>query len=203
MIRYVPRAAEGEGFPCPDAMPPLLHRLLLQRGVKNPRQAEEFLHPSIDQLHDPMLLSGMEDALSALRNAVDRGQKICVYGDYDADGVTSTSILYRYLTAVGAEVGYYIPERETEGYGMNREAVEKIAAEGTRLIVTVDNGISAAQEINYAKTLGMDTVVTDHHTPPERLPDAVAVVNPHRKDDTSPFHDYAGVGVVFKLLCAL
>ncbi|HAB00608.1 MAG TPA: single-stranded-DNA-specific exonuclease RecJ [Ruminococcaceae bacterium] len=181
---------------------PLLAAVLSARGFFDEESLKAFfsLEPA---LSDPYLIRDMDKAVERIRRAVEEGERICVYGDYDADGVTSTSILYRYLTAVGADVGYYIPERETEGYGMNREAVEKIASEGTQLIVTVDNGISAAPEIDYAKTLGMDTVVTDHHTPPERLPDAVAVVNPHRKDDTSPFHDYAGVGVVFKLLCAL
>ena len=199
MIRYVPRAAEGEGFPCPDAMPPLLHRLLLQRGVKNPRQAEEFLHPSIDQLHDPMLLSGMEDTLSALRNAVDRGQKICVYGDYDVDGVCASAIMVSCLRSMGGDAQVYLPSRHNEGYGLNEDAVREIARTYD-LLITVDCGIASHDLIELAKSLKLACIVTDHHRVGECLPDC-PTVNPLLND--YPFPYLCGAGVAWKIACAL
>lgn len=129
----------------------------------------------------------MDKAADRVRFAVENGEKICVYGDYDADGVTSTALLYSYLETVGANVMYYIPSRESEGYGMNMSAIDKLNDENVDLIITVDNGISAVEEIAYAKTLGIETVVTDHHMPGEKLPDAVAVVDMHRPDCDSRF----------------
>ena len=130
-------------------------------------------------------------------------EKIAVYGDYDADGVTATAMLFSYLQAMGADVLYYIPQREGEGYGMNRGAVEALHQQGVNLIVTVDNGISSIEEVALAGELGMDVVVTDHHRPHERLPQAAAVVDTHRADDESPFQELSGAGVVLKLLIAL
>lgn len=159
--------------------------------------------PISQVLESPFRLADMEKAVERIQLAVDNGEKITIYGDYDCDGVTSTTILYTYLSLLGAEVGYYIPDREEEGYGMNRSAVKRLSEEGTQLIITVDNGISAIEEIEFANSLGMEVVVTDHHQPGEILPKAAAVVDPHRKDCPSSFKFLAGVGVAFKLIAAL
>ena len=145
----------------------------------------------------------MEKACVRVHEAIAQEELICVYGDYDADGVTSTALLYSYLEAVGARVMYYIPSREAEGYGMNNAAVDTLHQKGVKLIVTVDNGIAAINEIRYAKSLGVDTVVTDHHMPLGELPDACAVVDLHRSDCPSRFKQLSGVGVAFKLIMAL
>ena len=181
---------------------PLLAYVLTARGITEQQDLKDYFSSS-GELSDPFEIKDMDKAVERIQSAIENGEQICIYGDYDADGVTSTVILYNYLTALGAMVDYYIPEREGEGYGMHREALDKIAENGTELIVTVDNGISAYDEVEYAKSLGMDVVITDHHRPPERIPNAVAVVNPHRKDCPSKFKELAGVGVTFKLLCAL
>lgn len=167
-------------------LPKLLSDILVSRGLDSPLAVEDFLNGA-GELSDPFLLPDMEAAAERIREAVDSGERIAVYGDYDCDGVTATAILYQYLTTIGAEVTYYIPERDGEGYGLNRGAVEKLAADGVGLLVTVDNGISALDEISLANHLGMDVIVTDHHQPGETLPDAVAVVDPHRKDSDCEF----------------
>ena len=179
----------------------LVALILVARGLRDPFEVEEFLSED-QQLGDPMDLRDMDKAVERIRRALEQGEKICVYGDYDADGVTSTAMLYTYLRRKGAAVSYRVPERE-ENYGLNRDAVDEMAAAGVTLVVTVDNGISAVDEIAYAAAKGMDVVVTDHHLPQGELPPAVAVVDPHRADDFSEFKAYAGAGVCFKLICAL
>ena len=182
---------------------PLIVALILQvRGITDAFAIEEFLSNDLE-LSDPYLMIDMDKAVNRINKAINSFEKICIYGDYDADGVTSTSLLYSYLSQCQANVMYYIPDREKEGYGMNINAIDTIKAQDVKLIITVDNGISAVKEIEYANSIGIDTVVTDHHTVPEVLPNAVAVVNPHRKDCESPYEDFAGVGVVFKLIMAL
>ncbi len=177
--------------------------MLLQiRGITSDVEIEDFLYND-SVIADPMEIRDMDKAAARVRQAIDSGEAICVYGDYDADGVTSTALLYSYLETVGANVTYYIPSREGEGYGMNSAAVDMLAAQGVRLIVTVDNGIAAREEIAHAKSLGIDTVVTDHHTPLSTLPEAVAVVDLHREDCPSRFKLLSGVGVAFKLIMAL
>lgn len=176
--------------------------LLCLRGYNTPELASTFITRS-EVLHDPRLLPDMDAAIERIVSAIDKGEKIVIYGDYDVDGVTSVSILYLYLQRLGADVSYYIPCRSREGYGMSTEAVQSIAADGAKLIVTVDTGITAIEEIEAARQLGCDVIVTDHHECREVLPEAVAVVNPHRADSKYPFCGLAGVGVVFKLLCAL
>ena len=177
--------------------------MLLQiRGITSDVEIEDFLYND-SVIADPMEIRDMDKAAARVRQAIDSGEAICVYGDYDADGVTSTALLYSYLETVGANVTYYIPSRESEGYGMNSAAVDMLAAQGVRLIVTVDNGIAAREEIAHAKSLGIDTVVTDHHTPLSTLPEAVAVVDLHREDCPSRFKLLSGVGVAFKLIMAL
>ncbi len=179
----------------------LVALILVSRGFCDPFEIEEFLSDELD-LCDPFDLIDMDKAVCRINSALQNGERICVYGDYDADGVTSTAMLYTYLRDRGADVIYMVPERD-EGYGLNRAAVERMAERGIKLMITVDNGITAAAEVSYANECGIDTVITDHHLPQETLPDAVAVVDPHRVDCPSCFKDYAGAGVCFKLLCAL
>ncbi|MBP3369173.1 MAG: single-stranded-DNA-specific exonuclease RecJ, partial [Clostridia bacterium] len=176
--------------------------LLYNRGYRTAEDAFRFLRFEEADLHDPFLLADMDKAVERVLRAVETGEKICIYGDYDVDGVTSVSILYLYLGSLGANVTMKIPKREGEGYGVSCNAIEALAQEGVKLIITVDTGITAGAEVEYAKTLGVDFVVTDHHECRIELPDACAVVNPHRPDCTYPFKELAGVGVVFKLVCA-
>ncbi|MDE7137962.1 MAG: DHH family phosphoesterase, partial [Ruminococcus sp.] len=154
------------------------------------------------ELSDPFLIKDMKEAADTINSAIDNNERICVYGDYDCDGIMSTVIMYSYLTEVGADVIYYIPER-SEGYGLNNKAIEKISELGTNLIITVDNGISAIAESEYIYSLGMKLVVTDHHQQGENLPRAEAIVDPHRHDCFSPFKYMCGAGVALKLIAAL
>lgn len=183
-------------------VPFFLAMLMNIRGLDDAAHLREFLGEG-EPLSDPFLLKDMDKAATRITRAVDNMEKIAVYGDYDADGVTSTAMLYSYLETRGADVIFYIPQREGEGYGMNIGAVEYLKDQGVSLIVTVDNGISSVQEVARANELGIDVVVTDHHRPQEILPDAVAVVDAYRPDDTSPYKHFSGVGIAFKLLMAL
>ncbi|HJI48564.1 MAG TPA: single-stranded-DNA-specific exonuclease RecJ [Oscillospiraceae bacterium] len=184
-------------------IPPLLAMMLDIRGITKEEKVINFLQEN-KEFSDPFLMKDMDKAVERITTAVENGEKICVYGDYDADGVTSTSLLYSYLRdSLGADVMFYIPTRTGEGYGMNKGAVDKIHSLGVTLIITVDNGISAREEIDYANSLGIDTVITDHHMPSGAIPKAVAVVNAHQQDDKSPFKDFSGVGVAFKLVMAI
>ena len=183
-------------------VPFFLAMLMNIRGLDDAAHLREFLGEG-EPLSDPFLLKDMDKAAARITRAVDNMEKIAVYGDYDADGVTSTAMLYSYLETRGADVIFYIPQREGEGYGMNMGAVEYLKEQGVSLIVTVDNGISSVQEVARANELGIDVVVTDHHRPQEILPDAVAVVDAYRPDDTIPYKHFSGVGIAFKLLMAL
>ena len=180
----------------------ILAKLLYSRGYHTPEAANRFIRMESELLADPFLLKDIEKAIARIRLALERKERIVIYGDYDVDGVTAVSTLYLYLSSRGACVDYYIPNRAGEGYGVSVSAIDKLAAEGTTLIITVDTGITAAHEVAYAKEKGIDTVVTDHHECRTAIPDAVAVVNPHRPDCPYPFKELAGVGVVFKLICA-
>lgn len=184
------------------AIPFFLAMMMEIRGLGEDEGVQAFLEGG-ETLSDPYLMRDMDRAVERIRQAVDGFERIAVYGDYDADGVTATAMLFTYLEALGADVSYYIPQREGEGYGMNRHAVETLHEQGVTLIITVDNGISSIEEVALAKTLGMDVVVTDHHRPQERLPQAAAVVDAYQEGDESPFHDFSGAGVVLKLLIAL
>lgn len=183
-------------------IPFFLAMLLNIRGIERAEEIEAFLGAGAP-LSDPFLLKDMDRAAERITRAIDTMEKIAVYGDYDADGVTSTAMVYGYLETRGADVMFYIPQREGEGYGMNTAAVEHLASLGVTLIITVDNGISSIREVERAKALGVDVVVTDHHRPQETLPAAVAVVDAYRKDDESPYKDFSGAGIAFKLLMAL
>ena len=177
-------------------------KLLYCRGQQNAEQARRFLRMEEAMLHDPYLMKDMDKAVDIIRDAIEQKKKICIYGDYDVDGVTSVSMLYLYLRSKGADICYYIPDRIGEGYGMSGSAIDKMSADGIGLIITVDTGITANEEIKHANELGIDVIVTDHHECHGTLPCALAVVNPKRTDDDYPFKNLAGVGVVFKLLCA-
>lgn len=181
---------------------PLAALILSNRGVTDPVEIDAFLAEE-GELSSPLVLLDMDKAAGRIRRAVEEGERIAVYGDYDCDGVTATAILYSCLTELGADALYYIPSRSEEGYGMNRESVERLRDMGVRLIVTVDNGVSAVDETAYAAELGMEVVVTDHHLPGKTLPPALAVVDPHRPGCPSPYKDICGAGVAFKLAAAL
>ena len=170
-------------------LPVFTSMLLTLRGITSREDIIRFFSDE-PELDDPMNITDMDKAASRIRQAVRSSEKICVYGDYDCDGVTSTALLYTYLQSVFANVIYYIPDRNSEGYGLNKKAIDKLAEKNVSLIVTVDNGISAIDEAEYAASLGIDLVITDHHKPLDILPKAVAVVDPHRQDETNSFRDY-------------
>lgn len=182
---------------------PLAAAALCARGIDTPEAARAFLETDPAKLHDPMLLPDMAKARDTIRRAIEQGKKIAVFGDYDVDGVTSTCVMTRVLRSLGADVRHYIPDRLSEGYGLSMGAMDRLAQDGIGLIVTVDSGVSAFEEIARARELGMEVVVTDHHECREELPDANAVVNPKRADSIYPFAELAGVGVAFKLASAL
>ena len=200
MYRLIQRGEEGITWPCPEGMPPLIHQLLMRRGVASAEEARAFLHPDESQLNDPRLLSGMAEAVSRVRRAKERGETVCIWGDYDVDGVCATAILMLYFASVGLNCFHYIPDRHAEGYGLNDGGIREIASRGAKLLVTVDCGISCAHEIETAKSLGLDAVVTDHHRPGDLLP-GCTVVNPLLGG--YPFDRLCGAGVAFKLVHAL
>lgn len=205
MRRKMQRGQAAHAWPRSEGMSELLYQLLLRRGIASAAEAERFLHPDREQLHDPMLLSGMEGALSLLRKARQGGQRVWVYGDYDVDGVCASALLSQALSLYGLQASTYIPSRHREGYGLNEAAVREIAAEAgcpqeRALLITVDCGISCAAEVALARELGLDVIVTDHHRPGDLLPDC-PVINPLLGD--YPFGYLCGAGVAFKLSCAL
>lgn len=181
---------------------PITARLLYIRGYRTKEEAEAFMKNDDALLHDPFLMKDMEAAVTRVRRAVESGERIVIYGDYDVDGVTSVSMLYLFLREKGADVSYYIPSRSGEGYGVSCAAIDRLAEKQISLMITVDTGITANEEVEYARERGIEVVVTDHHECKSELPRACAVVNPHRPDCAYPFKELAGVGVVFKLLCA-
>lgn len=182
----------------------LCAEILSARGIDSQERAKDFFADNNDGdvLSDPFMIKDMAEAAELLNEAIESGKSICIYGDYDCDGIMSTVMLYSYIISMGGTVTYYINDR-SEGYGINCNAVRKLAEDGVELIVTVDNGISAIAEAKLVKELGMELIITDHHQPSEILPQAYAVVNPHRNDCMSPFKDLCGCGVVLKLIAAL
>ncbi len=180
-------------------------RLLYRRGYHTPEEVKRFLGMHETALIDPFLMKDMDRAARRVLAAVQNGESIAIFGDYDADGVSATALLFLYLESLDENIklGYYIPDRHSEGYGMSEAAIDKLAEKGVELIITVDNGISAAREVAHAMSLGIDVVVTDHHECPAVLPEAAAVVDPHREDCEYPFKELAGVGVAFKLTMAI
>ena len=185
-------------------MPKPVAELMLKKGISSPDDIETFFNGSLKSLRNPFEIKDMDHAAERIAKAVMDHESICIYGDYDVDGVTATALMYIFLMQCGANVSYYIPNRLEEGYGLNKEAIKEIAARKTNLIITVDCGISAIEEVLEASMLGMDIIITDHHQPSKELPVAAyAIVNPMREDDTYPNKTLAGVGVAFKTVMAL
>ena len=182
---------------------PLLCAVLCARGIRTPAEAMEFLDTSAERLLDPMTLDGVPEAVEIIRDALKKGERIAVYGDYDVDGVTATCVLTDTLRSLGADCTYYIPDRLTEGYGLHTPSIDALAARGVRLLITVDTGITAVEEVAHIREAGMRVIITDHHECPEVLPQADAVINPKNPACGYGFRDLAGVGVTFKLVCAL
>lgn len=181
----------------------LLATILVNRSILKEDEIRLFLEPTRRDFHNPFLIKDMEIAVERILKAIQRQEKVTIYGDYDVDGITSITVLKSFLQDRGLEVAHYIPNRLDEGYGLNKNAIEKIYQDGCDLMITVDCGISAIEEIRYANELGIETIVTDHHEPGTELPRALAVIDNKRKDSTYPFRELAGVGVVFKLIQAI
>lgn len=181
----------------------LISSILASRGIIEKEKVREFLNPTRDDFHDPFLMPDIEKAVDRILKAIQTQEKTIIYGDYDVDGITSITVLKKFLKERNLQVGEYIPNRLNEGYGLNKEAVKKIAEQGYKLIITVDCGVSCIEEIKYATELGLEIIVTDHHEPAEELPKCLAIVNAKRKDSQYPFNQLAGVGVVFKLIQAI
>jgi len=196
----VDQLAKDEMHQSPQGM---MNHILEKRGILTTRDKQLFLTPSIKNMHDPMDLLDMEKAVERIEKAKTNNEKITIYGDYDVDGITSTSILYMFLKENGYDIDYYIPDRISEGYGFNKEALEAIRGRGTSLMISVDTGISATEEVNFANEIGLDIIITDHHECQAILPNAHAVINPKRPNSNYPFKELAGVGVAFKLIHAL
>lgn len=185
------------------SLPPLLARILVGRGLAEPEAVAQFLRPTLAQMHNPFDLKGMEAAVERIGQAIQAKEAVWIYGDYDVDGITATAIMLLTLQQLGCEADYYIPHRLSEGYGLNAEAVEQLAQDGARLIVTVDCGITAVREADRARQLGMDVIITDHHEPGPELPRAVSIINPKQDGCAYPFKGLSGAGVAFKLAHAI
>ncbi|MGO2300167.1 single-stranded-DNA-specific exonuclease RecJ, partial [Paucilactobacillus nenjiangensis] len=182
---------------------PTISNILVNRGYTSSETVEKFLNPQIDDIYLPDALHDIDKAVERIRQSIENGDKITIYGDYDADGITSTSVMYEALMTVGANVSYYVPNRFTDGYGPNVDSFGRLIDSGTQLFVTVDNGVSGNEAIRFANEHGVDVVVTDHHELPEILPDAFAIVHPRFPGTDYPFGDLSGVGVAFKVAWAL
>lgn len=183
-------------------IPKIVAKVLLNRGLTDAADAKKFLDKDSDNFYSPQLMCDMDKAVERINKAVENKERVVVYGDYDVDGITSTALLVRYLRQQGVDAQAYIPDRQNEGYGINKNAVKKIYEGGATLLISVDTGITAVEETEYAQQLGCDVIITDHHECKQELPKAVAVINPKRADCSYPFKDLAGVGVAFKLVCA-
>lgn len=181
----------------------ILATLLVQQGIGSTEEAKKIFEPSMNEIHDPNLLHDIDKAVERIEQAVEKQEQITIYGDYDADGITSTALMYETLLSVGANVNYYVPNRFTDGYGPNMEAYQRLIDNGTQLFITVDNGVSGKNVINKVMEAGVDVIVTDHHELPADLPNAVAIVHPRYPGSKYPFSDLSGVGVAFKVAWAL
>lgn len=179
---------------------PVIKELLKARGVNTAQEAQEFFYPSLADLHDPFLMPGMDKAVARLNKALGRKEKIMVFGDYDVDGTTAVALVYKYLQGFYSNVEYYIPTREDDGYGITCKAVDEFKEAGVSLVIILDCGIKAIDEVAYAKTLGIDFIICDHHVPDDALPDAAAILNPKLEGSTYPFHELSGCGVGFKFM---
>lgn len=188
---------------CQLKCPRTIASLLIKRGLESMEEIDAFLNPTLSQLHDPYLFKDMEKAVARVLQAIENKEKITIYGDYDVDGTTSTALLHLGLTKLGAVVDYYIPHRMIDGYGLSISGLEQIKESGTKLIISVDCGINAIEEVELIREYGMEIIITDHHNPKSVLPNAVAVINPKVKGSTYPFTTLAGVGVAYKLMVAI
>lgn len=204
-LSETPNEAQTKGRLISEALgiPLLVAEVMANRGIRDVSDAQAFLRADLGDLKNPFLLTDMEQAVSRLIQAIEGGERIRIYGDYDVDGITSICVLMNVLGSLGANVDYYIPLRIDEGYGVNPEAITSMAGDGVSLLITVDCGITASYEAELANSLGMDMIITDHHEPCGKLPCAAAVINPKRDDTEYPFRDLAGVGVAYKLAHAL
>ena len=181
---------------------PALGSLLLERGIRDAAAARRFFHPQLSELHDPFLMNDMQTAVERINKALAGKERILVYGDYDVDGCTAVALVYKFLRQFCSNIDYYIPDRYEEGYGISKKGIDFAAATGVRLIIVLDCGIKAVEEIAYAKSLGVDFIICDHHVPDSELPDAVAILNPKRTDNRYPDTNLSGCGVGFKLMQA-
>lgn len=181
-------------------MDPLVARLLINRGIKSEKDIDEFLNVSMDNLHSPELMEGMEKAVGRIYRAISKKEKLMIYGDYDVDGISATSLLIWFFKEIGVDVSFYIPHRVDEGYGLNADAIKKISKQGYTLLITVDCGVTSVDEVSLASELGLDVIITDHHQIAGELPGACAVLDPARESCKYPFKYLAGVGIAFKLL---
>ena len=181
---------------------PAIAELLVQRGITTVDDAEHFFHPSLSDLHDPFLMHDMDKAVARLNKAMGKKEKILVYGDYDVDGTTAVSLVYKYLRNYYSHIEYYIPTRDEEGYGISIKSIDNAVEEGVKLIIVLDCGIKAVDEIKYAKDHGIDFIICDHHVPDETLPEAYAILNPKMDNNTYPYPHLSGCGVGFKFMQA-
>jgi single-stranded-DNA-specific exonuclease len=198
---YAPLTTEAEREL--HSYPPILRQILYNRGYATHAAAREYLQAQFPENTDPFHMMGIPEAAQRIEHALRKGEKIIIYGDYDVDGVTSTALLYLYLSNLGANVTGYIPDRFDEGYGLNIEALTSLKEKGADLVITVDCGIRSIEEVAHARNLGLDIIISDHHHPGEHLPNAVAVIDPKRSDDPYPEKELAGVGIAYKLAAAL
>ncbi|MBN2542973.1 single-stranded-DNA-specific exonuclease RecJ [bacterium] len=180
-------------------IPPIISQILVNRGIQDVNTMKKFFYPSLDELSDPFVLSGMENAVERIIDSFKNKEKIMIFGDYDVDGITATSLLYLVLNRFSSEVCYYLPNRLSEGYGLSKEGIHEAKENNVKLIISVDCGITGVDEVEYAKTLGIDFVISDHHEPGTKLPNARAIVNPKLNPEPSDYRELSGVGVAFKL----
>ncbi len=198
-----PRTVQAAQLAAELQIPEIAAHLLLRRGIENPQAAVRFLNPSLDQLHNPFQMTGMDSAVGRLQSALLQREKILIYGDYDVDGMMSVVILLTALRAMGAQVEAHVPDRFAEGYGMRPNIIERAASQGFKLVISVDTGVREHEALGKARELGLDCIVTDHHLPGAELPPAAAILNPHRRDCQYPDKNLCGSGVALKLVQAL
>ena len=184
-------------------LPPVIGKILINRGYSEPEEARNFLNPSLNDLYDPFCFKDMEKGVEKVISALKENERIMIFGDYDVDGITSASLMYLVLTKLGAQVSYYLPNRLVEGYGLSEEGILEAERRGAKLIISVDCGINAVKEVDFAKKKGIDCIITDHHEPAETLPDACAIINPKQEGGTYKGKELSGVGVAFKLAQAI
>ena len=181
---------------------PILCRLLQERGITSAAEAKRFFRPQLNELHDPFLMNDMNIAVERLNQAMGRKERILIYGDYDVDGTTAVALVYKFLQQFYSNIDYYIPDRYNEGYGVSKQGIDYAYETDVKLVIVLDCGIKAVEEISYAKEKGIDFIICDHHVPDEVLPPAIAILNPKRKDSTYPYDHLSGCGVGFKLMQA-